>query len=201
MHRTPPLYLLTSLLIVCPPLAAAQDPACPLHAQHMAQAGAASAAGAAIGTGTPSGTATPGTPGAAGAAGAAPGILERGDRTMGFDHGRTTHHFLLADDGGTIQVEADDAADTSSRDAIRHHLADIAKAFAAGDFSSPLAIHGRVLPGIPEMIALQAKIQVRFEESERGGRVRITSSKPEARAAIHAFLRAQIEEHATGDRH
>jgi predicted component of type VI protein secretion system len=189
MHRTPPLYLLTSLLIACPPLAAAQDPACPLHAQHMAQAAAASGTGAA---GAPSGTS---------ATGATPGILERGDRTMGFDHARTTHHFLLADDGGTIQVEADDAADTPSRDAIRHHLAGIAKAFAAGDFSSPLAIHGRVLPGIPEMIALQAEIQVRFEESERGARVRITSSKPEARAAIHAFLRAQIEDHATGDPH
>jgi hypothetical protein len=77
-------------------------------------------------------------------------VDERGDKTMGFAHTRTTHHFLLESDGGVIRVDANDTADTQSRDAIRQHLAAIARAFAAGDFASPLAIHDRVLPGIPE---------------------------------------------------
>ena len=34
---------------------------------------------------------------------------------------------------------------------------------------------------------------------ERGGRVRLRTSNPEALAAIHEFLRFQIEEHRTGD--
>ena len=31
---------------------------------------------------------------------------KRGDKVMGFDHLKTTHHFILASDGGVIQVEA-----------------------------------------------------------------------------------------------
>jgi hypothetical protein len=123
----------------------------------------------------------------------------RGDQAMGFAHTRTTHHFLLESDGGAIRVDADDAADTQSRDAIRRHLAAIALAFAAGDFASPLAVHGRVLPGIPEMTRLKALIHYRFEETDRGGQLRITTSDPQALAAVHSFLRAQIADHRTGD--
>jgi len=126
-------------------------------------------------------------------------VDRRGDQTMGFAHTRTTHHFLIENDGGAIRVDADDAADAQSRDAIRKHLAAIAQAFAAGDFASPLAIHGRVLPGIPEMTRLKALIHYRFEETERGGMVRITTSDPQALAAVHSFLRAQIADHRTGD--
>jgi hypothetical protein len=126
-------------------------------------------------------------------------VDERGDKTMGFAHTRTTHHFLLASDGGVIRVDANDPADTQSRDAIRQHLAAIARAFAAGDFASPLAIHDRVLPGIPEMTRLKERINYRFEETDRGGKVRITTLDPQALAAVHSFLRAQIDDHRTGD--
>jgi hypothetical protein len=124
---------------------------------------------------------------------------ERGDRVMGFDHARTTHHFLLEKDGGTIRVEVNDAADAQSREAIRRHLAAIAQAFAAGDFSSPGAVHDRVLPGIDEMIRLKDLIHYRFEDTERGAQVRITTSDAQALAAVHSFLRAQIGDHRTGD--
>lgn len=126
-------------------------------------------------------------------------VDERGDQTMGFAHTRTTHHFLLESDGGVIRVDANDAADTQSRDAIRQHLAAIARAFAAGDFASPLAIHDRVLPGIPEMTRLKERIHYSFEETDRGAKVGITTHDPQALAAVHSFLRAQIEDHRTGD--
>jgi hypothetical protein len=124
---------------------------------------------------------------------------ERGDATMGFDHERTTHHFLITDQGGVIQVEANDPKDTESRDQIRHHLAGIAGKFAAGDFSDPAKIHDRVLPGVPEMIRLKGAITWRYEEKERGGQVVITTADPAARSAVHDFLRAQIADHRTGD--
>src|SRR5258708_27614419 len=82
-------------------------------------------------------------------------VDERGDKTMGFAHTRTTHHFRLESDGGVIRVDADDPADTQNRDAIRRPLAAIARAFAASDFASPLAVHDRVLPGIPDMMRLK----------------------------------------------
>ena len=72
----------------------------------------------------------------------------RGAEGMGFSHAATTHHFLLKADGGAIQVEANDPADTASRDNIRMHLSHIAKAFATGDFAIPMFVHDTVPPGV-----------------------------------------------------
>ena len=124
---------------------------------------------------------------------------QRGDKVMGFEHMRTTHHFLAEPDGGVIQVEANDAADAESLAQIRQHLAHVAASFAKGDFSMPAEIHGRTLPGVPEMIRLKDAIHYRYEEIEKGARVRISTENPEARAAVHEFLKAQIGDHRTGD--
>lgn len=123
----------------------------------------------------------------------------RGDKVMGFEHTRTTHHFLLEPDGGVIQVEANDPADAESRQAIRTHLEEIAGHFSRGDFSAPFAIHQREMPGVPVMTRKKDAIRYRYEEMERGARVRITTSDPEAVAAVHDFLKAQIADHRTGD--
>ena len=45
----------------------------------------------------------------------------------------------------------------------------------------------------------RAEIRYTFEEIEGGGRVRIATSDPAALAAVHDFLRFQIEDHRTGD--
>lgn len=124
---------------------------------------------------------------------------QRGDKVMGFGHSQTTHHFLIEKDGGVIQVEANDGTDSQSRDQIRSHLAQIAEAFSRGDFAMPKQIHDRVMPGVPEMTRLKDAISYRYEEMERGGRVRITTADPVAIEAVHAFLRAQIQDHRTGD--
>ncbi|HKV09350.1 MAG TPA: hypothetical protein VJ725_14500 [Thermoanaerobaculia bacterium] len=123
----------------------------------------------------------------------------RGDEVMGFEHTRTTHHFLLKEDGGVIQVEVNDSGDAASLAQIRSHLAEVARSFAAGDFAMPAQIHDRVLPGVPDMTRLAREIEYRYEDLERGGRVRITTGNPEARAAVHAFLKSQIADHRTGD--
>src|SRR5437773_2580266 len=57
---------------------------------------------------------------------------KRGDKHMGFDHLKTTHHFLLSNDGGAIQVEANDVKDPDSRDQIRGHLRHITMMFSEG---------------------------------------------------------------------
>ena len=74
-------------------------------------------------------------------------VAERGDHVMGFDHAKTTHHFLLSPAGGSIEVSANDPADTESRDAIRGHLEHIASMFSEGNFDAPMLIHDRVPPG------------------------------------------------------
>lgn len=124
---------------------------------------------------------------------------ERGDRVMGFDQAKTTHHFRLLEDGGTIEVGANDPNDAVSKDQIRRHLEEIARAFSEGRFEAPMEIHHQVPPGATVMQDLKSAIEYRFEPMEDGGRVRITTSDVRALNAVHDFLRFQIEEHQTGD--
>jgi hypothetical protein len=126
-------------------------------------------------------------------------VNERGDHVMGFSHEKTTHHFLLLKDGGAIEVEANDAQDMASRDQIRMHLGHIVGLFAAGDFNAPLLIHGVNPPGASTMKALREKIEYKYVDTGRGGRVRITTHDGKALKAVHEFLRFQIKDHQTGD--
>lgn len=126
-------------------------------------------------------------------------VNARGERAMGFSQTETTHHFRLTSDGGLIQVEAKDADDDANRERVRRHLAHISKMFAAGDFDTPMLVHARTPPGTDVMARLKDEIVYAFEETERGGRVRITARSPAALAAVHAFLRFQIKDHQTGD--
>jgi hypothetical protein len=124
---------------------------------------------------------------------------KRGDRVMGFDHTKTTHHFLLQESGGSIEVTANNSDDVESRDQIRMHLKHIAMMFAEGNFNAPLLIHDQIPPGVPVMKELKGDIKYDFEEIDRGAAVRISTQNPTALKAIHDFLRFQIKEHKTGD--
>jgi hypothetical protein len=126
-------------------------------------------------------------------------MQSRGDAGMGFSQTKTTHHFILAKDGGVISVEANQATDTESRDEIRMHLAHIAQAFAGGDFEIPMFVHDQVPPGVGVMKSKKEQIKYRFEETTQGGRVVISSADLEAISAIQGFLSFQVREHKTGD--
>jgi hypothetical protein len=127
------------------------------------------------------------------------GVNKRGDHVMGFSHMKATHHFRLAPDGGRIEVSANDARDTATRDQIRMHLSHIAGMFADGDFDAPMLIHAQVPPGVPAMKRLKEEIKYEYEETKGGGLVSIKTENAEALAAIHEFLRFQIKDHQTGD--
>jgi TusA-related sulfurtransferase len=151
------------------------DPkSCPMHAEHMkAQAGADDQRFAAMNA--------------------------RGDRSMGFEQSKTAHHFRTLEDGGAIEVTVNDPSDTTNLTAIRNHLAQIAKQFAAGDFSAPMMTHAEMPPGATEMQKLKDKIAYTYEELPSGARVKITTGDPKALAAVHDFFDYQIKEHRTGD--
>ena len=124
---------------------------------------------------------------------------KRGDQAMGFDHLKTTHHFLLASDGGSIQVEANDTKDQQSRDQIRQHLRRIALMFGEGNFQVPMLVHSETPPGAEVMQKLKAEISYKYKETERGALIRISTTNADALKAVHDFLRYQITEHMTGD--
>jgi hypothetical protein len=148
----------------------AGDPAtCPMHAQHMAAQHAASA------------------------------VDTRGDRVMGFSHETAKHAFRLFADGGAVEVRANDADDRDTIAAIRGHLQEIAKEFAAGKFAKPEEIHTRMPDGVDVMKELDKAITYRYEELERGGRLRMVTTGERGIDAVHRFLRFQIDDHHTGD--
>jgi hypothetical protein len=126
-------------------------------------------------------------------------LQRRGAVAMGFDQERTTHHFVLTANGGAIEVSVNDASDSTTRDAIRSHLKEIAVEFAHGDFAKPFATHGEVPPGVKTMQQRVRAITFRYEDVAGGGRVLILTADRKAKAAVQEFLRYQIREHSTGD--
>ena len=126
-------------------------------------------------------------------------VEQSGDQAMGFSHEKTTHHFLLRENGGVIQVDANSADDRESREQIQGHLGHIAKMFAAGDFNTPMLVHSMMPPGTATMTKLKAVLKYTYEASPKGGWVVIATSNKEALKAVHEFLRFQIKDHATGD--
>jgi hypothetical protein len=129
----------------------------------------------------------------------AAGVKERGSHEMGFSQDKATHHFVLLPDGGAIQIVANSATDTTTRDQIQMHLGHIALMFSDGNFQIPMLIHDKVPPGVPVMRRLKAVITYKFEKLDSGGQVRITTKNAEALSAIYEFLRFQIADHQTGD--
>ena len=126
-------------------------------------------------------------------------VNQRGDHVMGFSHEKTTHHFRLFEDGGAIEVTANAPKDDASLDQIRTHLGHIAGMFSAGNFEAPMLIHGINPPGVAAMKELREKIDYKYADMDRGGRVRITTQDPGALKAVHEFLKFQIRDHQTGD--
>src|SRR5215467_6284896 len=127
------------------------------------------------------------------------GVNARGDQGMGFSHKKTTHHFHLLADGGAIEIQSNEPADAASQEAIRQHLAMIAVKFSQGDFAIPMFIHATVPPGVEDMKRLKSKITYEAENTENGAQLRMTTHDAEAVAAVHSFLRFQIQDHRTGD--
>lgn len=125
---------------------------------------------------------------------------KRGNIAMGFDQQKTTHHFKLAKNGGSINVFVKNAEDKESVRQIRDHLQHIAGEFKKGNFALPGFIHAQTPPGVPEMQKLKGDITYTYAQTANGAEVRIESKNKEAIAAIQQFLKFQITDHRTGDK-
>jgi hypothetical protein len=124
-------------------------------------------------------------------------MQRRGQMAMGVDQYTSTHSFDALPDGGRIELLRD-IADTLGIRQIQAHLRLIEHAFQAGDFSTPEFVHLQKMPGTDVMARKHDLIVYRYSPLPRGGEVRMTTSDPEALAAIHAFIAAQRGEHHAG---
>ncbi len=123
----------------------------------------------------------------------------RGAQAMGVDQYTSTHHFTDLPHGGRIELERN-IADSAGVAMIRHHLRMIARAFGTGDFSTPMFVHMRNVPGTATMAAKRAMITYTMTNLPRGGSLRITTHDPDAIAAVHQFLAFQRCDHRAESR-
>ena len=118
----------------------------------------------------------------------------RGKRAMGVDQYTSIHRFEDLEDGGRIELQRD-RDDAQGVTAIRAHIRAIARAFAAGDFSTPATVHLESVPGSATMRARRRTIRYEPVDLPRGAALRIRTSDPDAVAAVHRFLAYQRREH------
>jgi hypothetical protein len=121
-------------------------------------------------------------------------LQARGKQAMGVDQATSTHRFESLPDGGCITLVRD-MTDSAGTAQIRSHLHAMERAFGAGDFSMPMFIHMKTVPGITVMAERRAAIRYRETDLPNGGQLRITTSDSLALAAIHEFLAFQRREH------
>ena len=126
-------------------------------------------------------------------------LQRRGRTWMGVDQYRSTHRFDALSDGGRIELQSD-AGDSADVQAIRRHFTEIARAFKAGDFSIPGMVHQQEVPGTRVMAERRDRIRYTLADLPRGAELRLTTTDPEAVAAIHEFMAFQRREHHAGGR-
>ena len=125
-------------------------------------------------------------------------MQERGKLAMGVDQYTSTHHFDALPDGGRIELQRD-VDDSAGVARIREHMRDIARAFKAGDFSTPAMVHLQEVPGAKVMAAKRDVITYEPHDLPRGAELRIITHDDEALRAIREFMAFQrAEHHATG---
>ena len=127
-------------------------------------------------------------------------LQRRGAVAMGVDQYTSTHLFDSLPDGGRIELQRD-AADRAGVETIRRHLRGIADAFAAGDFSTPATVHAREVPGTRVMAERRVALRYVYRDLPGGGELRITTTDPQALAAVHEFLAFQRGDHRAGGSH
>jgi len=124
-------------------------------------------------------------------------VAARGATVMPFDLQQTQHRFEALADGGLQTVTANDPTDTTQVRLVREHLSAEAARFSRGDFTDPRAIHGHGMPGVAELSAGAARIDISYATIEGGARIRYTASDSALVRALHRWFEAQRMDHGT----
>jgi hypothetical protein len=114
---------------------------------------------------------------------------------MPFDLAKTHHVFEKLPDGGVQTVSVKDPADTVQIRLVQEHLREEAARFARGDFADPMALHGHAMPGLAELKAGAARIDVGYAARAGGAEIRYRTAEPALADALHRWFDAQLMDH------
>jgi hypothetical protein len=122
-------------------------------------------------------------------------VAARGAKVMPFDLEQTTHVFQKLDDGGLQKVVVKDPSNKKQIALIQSHLKEESERFRKGDFSDPAKIHGEDMPGLAQLKAGAAKIDIRYTSLPDGAQIRYTTKDPMLVTALHQWFSAQLSDH------
>lgn len=124
-----------------------------------------------------------------------------GHEVMPFDLASTVHIFRMTGDGGTQRVVLRDASPQPQQvHMIQHHLAMEAAEFRKGNFADPAHLHGAAMPGLREMQAGAARMEITYRPLDNGGEIRFRARDIALVTAIHRWFGAQLSEHGADAR-
>lgn len=124
-------------------------------------------------------------------------VREAGAEVMPFDLDKTRHSFVKTDDGGVQTVVALDASDTDQVSLVREHLSEIRDEFAAGRFDDPTTIHGADMPGVADLAAGAALLEITYRELDGGAELTYRTVSGPMVAALHDWFDAQVDDHGS----
>jgi hypothetical protein len=124
-------------------------------------------------------------------------VAARGAEVMPFDLESTTHTFTKNDEGGVQLVTAHDPDDADQIELIRGHLRIERDKFSRGDFHDPARIHGMDMPGLAELSAGHARIDVAYQDHPAGAELVYTTADATLVDAIHAWFDRQLMDHGS----
>jgi len=119
---------------------------------------------------------------------------------MPFDMSRTVHIFRMTEAGGVQRVIAKDAGAADQIALIRQHLKHEAGQFRKGNYSDPAALHGASMPGLKELQAGAAAIEVSYANVPMGAAIKFATTDRHLLTAIHRWFGAQLSEHGADAR-
>jgi hypothetical protein len=122
-------------------------------------------------------------------------VAKRGAKVMPFDLEQTTHVFQKLDDGGLQKVVVKDPSNKKQVALIQSHLKEESEKFRKGDFSDPAKLHGEDMPGLAQLKAGAAKIDIRYSALPDGAQIRYTAKDPKLVTALHRWFDAQLADH------
>jgi hypothetical protein len=122
-------------------------------------------------------------------------VHQMGHTVMPFALEQTTHVFEMTTTGGIQDVVAKDPADSAQIRLIRQHLSHEASQFKSGDYSDPMSLHGRDMPGVSQLSAAGGRLEVEYQDLPAGARITFVATDPELITAIHRWFGAQLSDH------
>jgi hypothetical protein len=122
-------------------------------------------------------------------------VREAGASVMPFDLDKTKHSFVKTDDGGVQTVITLDRTDTEQVALVREHLLEIRDEFSAGRFDDPTTIHGADMPGVSDLAAGAARLEITYREVDGGAALTYRTSDGSLVAALHDWFDAQVSDH------